>query len=59
MSNSPLINSSVLTDNHGYRNGWEIDTITPHYMCWYTDGETCAVSFVHASRQASATYCIG
>ena len=59
MSNSSLISSSVLTDNYGYRNGWEIDTLTIHYMCWYTDGETCAESFVPSSRQASATYCIG
>jgi len=59
MNYSPLTNSMVLTNNHGSRNGWEIDTITPHYMCWYCTGETCAESFVPASRRASATYCIG
>lgn len=59
MSESSLVNKRVLTDNNGGPRNHAIDTITPHYMCWYTDGETCAQSFVPASRQASANYCIG
>jgi len=59
MSNSPLVKDYVLTDNHsGYRNH-EIDTITPHYMCWYTTAEQCAESFQDPARRASANYCIG
>lgn len=59
MGYSDLVNSIVLTDNCSSRGSFITDTITPHYMCWYTDGETCAESFVPASRRASANYCIG
>jgi len=48
-----------MTNNCYKGRGHAIDTITPHYMCWYTDGATCARSFVPSSRQASANYCIG
>lgn len=56
---SPLAGKIVSTANHSGKRNHAIDTITPHYMCWCTDGETCAQSFVPASRQASANYCIG
>ena len=56
---SPLAGKVVPTSSHSGPRNHAIDTITPHYMCWYTDGETCAQSFVPASRQASANYCIG
>ncbi len=59
MSNSPLIDGKLLTNNcHSPRNK-RIDRITPHYMAWYTDARTCCESFVPASRMASANYCIG
>ena len=58
-SNSKLINRTILTTNHGGLRKHAIDTITPHYMCWYTDGYVCAESFVPRARQASANYCIG
>lgn len=59
LSNSSLVSYTRLSQNHSGQRNHAIDTITPHYMCWYTDGGTCAQSFVPASRQASANYCIG
>ena len=59
MTKSKLTTSTILTGNYSSRNGEKITRITPHYMAWYTDGETCARSFVPSSRQASANYCIG
>lgn len=59
MTKSKLTTSTILTNNYSSRYGEKITRITPHYMAWYTDGETCARSFVPASRQASANYCIG
>lgn len=59
MSNSPLISGTLLTNNCSVPRNHSIDTITPHYMAWYTDAETCCESFVPASRRASANYCIG
>ena len=59
MRDSDLVTSTVLTNNHSNGRNSHVCAITPHYMCWYTDGETCAESFVPASRQASANYCIG
>lgn len=59
MGYSSLISSKVLTNNCYSGRKHAIDTITPHYMCWYTDGATCARSFVPSSRQASSNYCIG
>lgn len=59
MDDSALATATLLTGNCNSPRNHVIDTITPHYMCWYTDGETCAESFVPAARQASANYCIG
>lgn len=59
MTKSSLTNKEILTNNHSGPRNHSIDTITPHYMCWYTDGEICAQSFVPASRRASSNYCIG
>ena len=59
MSNSPLISGTLLTNNCSKPRNHSIDTITPHYMAWYTSAKTCCQSFVPASRQASANYCIG
>ena len=59
MANSPLISGTLLTNNCSVPRNHSIDTITPHYMAWYTDAKTCCQSFVPASRKASANYCIG
>lgn len=59
MANSPLISGTLLTNNCSVPRNHSIDTITPHYMAWYTDARTCCESFVPASRMASANYCIG
>lgn len=59
MSNSPLISGTLLTNNCSSPRNHAIDTITPHYMAWYTSAKTCCESFVPASRRASANYCIG
>lgn len=59
MSNSSLIDGKLLTNNcHSPRNH-SIDTITPHYMRWYTTAKQCCESFLPAARRASANYCIG
>ena len=59
MSNSQLISGILLTNNCSRPRNHSIDTITPHYMAWYTDAKTCCESFVPSSRRASANYCIG
>lgn len=59
MSDSPLVSGTLLTDNRNSPRSHAIDTITPHYMAWYTDARTCCQSFVPTSRKASANYCIG
>lgn len=59
MPNSPLISGTLLTNNCSKPRNHAIDTITPHYMCWYTSAKECCESFVPSSRQASANYCIG
>ena len=56
---SPLTNGILLTNNCSKPRNHKVDRITPHYMCWYTDGKTCCESFLPSSRQASANYCIG
>lgn len=59
MTKSALTTKTILTNNCSSRYGNRITRITPHYMAWFTDGETCARSFLPSSRQASANYCIG
>ncbi len=59
MSNSPLINGTLRTNNCSSPRNHAVDTITPHYMCWYTSAKECCESFVPYSRRASANYCIG
>lgn len=59
MSNSPLISGTLLTNNCSKPRNHSIDTITPHFMCWYASAKECCASFVPSSRQASANYCIG
>ena len=59
VSNSPLIDGILLTNNCTSPRNHKIDRITPHYMAWYTSAETCCESFVPSSRRASANYCIG
>ena len=59
MSNCGFVDGVMLTDNCSSRQGVEICRITPHYMDWYTDGQTCCEMFCDPDRQASANYCIG
>lgn len=59
MTRSTLISGTLLTNNCTAPRNHAIDTITPHYMAWYTTAKTCCESFVPASRRASANYCIG
>jgi hypothetical protein len=59
MSNSNLISGTLLTNNCTSPRYHAIDTITPHYMAWFTDAKTCCESFLPRSRMASANYCIG
>lgn len=59
MTYSSLVDGICLTNNCNSPRNHAIDRITPHYMDWYTDGETCCESFVDPERQASANYCIG
>lgn len=59
MPYSQLIDGKLLTNNYSSPRNHVIDTITPHYMAWYTSARECCESFVPASRRASANYCIG
>ena len=59
MSNSPLIDGVLLTNNCSAPRNHSVDTITPHYMAWFTTAKACCESFVPKSRKASANYCIG
>ena len=59
MPYSSLISGKLLTNNCSSPRNHNIDTITPHFMSWYTTAKDCCKSFVHASRRASANYCIG
>ena len=58
MSNSPLVDIEIITMNKTPRTA-KIDTITIHHMATIATAEACAASFLPASRQASANYCIG
>lgn len=59
MSNSKLISGILRSPNHYAGRQYSITRITPHYMDWYTDAETCCESFLPTSRRASSNYCIG
>lgn len=59
MSNSSLIDGTLLTENCTKPRRHRIDTITPHYMCGYVSAEQCCRWFTAKDRKASANYCIG
>lgn len=58
MSNSPLVDITMISPNSSPRTT-KIDTITIHHMAAVSSAEGCAASFLPASRQASANYCLG
>lgn len=59
MSNSPLINYTMLSPNHSGKRTHAIDTITIHCMAGNCSIETCGQIFASAARQASSNYGIG
>lgn len=59
MSNSKLIEGTLLTNNCTSPRNHKIDCIVPHFMEWYATARECCESFVPAKRRASANYCIG
>lgn len=59
MPHSSLISGRLLTNNCSSPRNHVIDTITPHYMCWYATAKECCESFFPTARRASANYCIG
>lgn len=58
MSNSSLADIVMISPNSSPRTA-KIDTITIHHMATVSSAEACAASFLPASRNASANYCIG
>ena len=58
MSNSTLATVTMISPNSSPRTA-KIDAITIHHMATVATAEACAVSFLPASRKASANYCIG
>ena len=60
MSHSDLASYFAYSPNHyNGRKGYEIDTLTPHYMGGNCSVETCGNIFAPTSRQASSNYGIG
>lgn len=59
MSNSPLIDGTLLTNNCTKPRNRKITHIVVHYMAGYISAKRCCELFVPASRRASANYCIG
>lgn len=59
MSNSSLINYTVLSPNNSGLRTHKIDRITPHCVVGQFDSKSVAELFVKPERQASANYIIG
>ena len=59
MSHSSLATYVSISPNHSSRNGYRIDTLTPHYMDGNLSVEACASVFRPSSRRASSNYGIG
>jgi hypothetical protein len=58
MSNSPLVNYTLISPNRGYRSH-KIDTITIHHMACNLSIEACGAGFAARSRNASSNYGVG
>lgn len=60
MGYSSMVCYEALSPNHyNGRKGYEVDTLTPHYMGGNCSIETCGDIFAPTSRQASSNYGIG
>lgn len=59
MSNSSLVNCTVLSPNHSGKRTHKIDRITPHCVVGQLSAESIGGCFTSASRQASCNYGIG
>lgn len=59
MSNSSLVNCTILSPNHSGRRTHKIDRITPHCVVGQLSAESIGGCFTSPSRQASCNYGIG
>ena len=59
MSNSSLVNCTVLSPNHSGKRTHKIDRITPHCVVGQLSAESIGGCFTSPSRQASCNYGIG
>lgn len=59
MSNSALVNYTLISPNKNHPRNHVIDTITIHHMAGNLSVERCGQLFQNKSRQASANYGIG
>ena len=59
MSNSSLVNCTVLSPNHSGKLTHKIDRITPHCVVGQLSAESIGGCFTSTSRQASCNYGIG
>lgn len=59
MSNSSLVDCTILSPNHSGRRTHKIDRITPHCVVGQLSAESIGGCFTSTSRQASCNYGIG
>lgn len=59
MSNSPLVQATILSSNHSGRRNQKITKIAIHHAAGVISGRNLARIFVPKSRQASANYNLG
>ena len=59
MSNSSLVNVTILSPNNSGPRNHKIDTITIHHMAGNLSVETCGNMFARSSTGASSNYGIG
>ena len=59
MSNSPLVQATILSPNHSGRRNQKITKIAVHHAAGVISGKNLARIFVPRSRQASANYNLG
>lgn len=59
MSNSPLVQATILSPNHSGRRNQKITKIAIHHAAGVINGKNLAGVFIPRSRQASANYNLG
>lgn len=59
MSNSSLVNCTILSPNHSGKRTHKIDRITPHCVVGQLSAESIGGCFTSTSRKASCNYSIG